>query len=158
MVFFFFFDGGMILAIIAMLVLAVVGILQQAFPVITVILWIIFGLSAALSGYVTLFDPDTKIVRRIVNFIVNAVAYVFIGFVLADYIESLNKAMEMGGINGFFEFILAGVFGAAGLMLMSAGLGFAGYNVINDDSNFPYGVRLAVSIAVLLIATKILFW
>ena len=49
MVFFFFFDGGMVLMILAMLLLAVVGILQQAFPVISVLLWIVFGLAAGLS-------------------------------------------------------------------------------------------------------------
>ncbi|MBQ1736502.1 MAG: hypothetical protein II038_16870 [Lachnospiraceae bacterium] len=158
MIFFFFFDGGMLVVLFVMLLLAVVGVLQQALPVISVILWIIFGLSAALSAYLTLFDSETSIPRRIINFIVNAVAYVFIGLVLAAYIGSLNKAMDMGGINGFFEFILVGIFGAVELMLVSVGLAYAGFYLVDDDANLPYGARLAIAVAALGIATKLLFF
>lgn len=156
MVLFFFFDGGMIVVLFAMLLLAVVGILQQALPIISVILWIIFGLSAALSAYLTLFDPETSIPRRIINFLINAAAYVLIGLVLAAYIGSLNKAMEMGGLNGFFEFILVGIFGAVELMLVSCGLAYAGFYLVDDEARFPYGVRLGIAAVALLIAAKLI--
>lgn len=158
MVFFIFFDGGMIFMILAMLVLAAVGLLQQAFPVIVVLLWIVFGLAAGLNAFLTLFDEEANVFRRIINFIVNAVAFVFIGVVLASYISSLRDAMEAGGLNGLFEFILVGIFGAVDLMLMGAGLSYAGFYLVDSDATFPYGVRLGIAIAVLLVAAKLLFW
>lgn len=157
MVFFFFFDGGMVLMILAMLLLAVVGILQQAFPVISVLLWIVFGLAAGISAFLTLFDSDASIPRRIINFVINAIAYVLIGIVLASYIGSLRNAMDTGGLNGFFEFILVGIFGAVELMLMGTGLSYAGFYVVDNDAKFPYGVRLGIAIAALLVAAKLLF-
>ena len=66
--------------------------------------------------------------------------------------------MDMGGLNGFFEFVLVGIFGAVELMLMGAGLSYAGFYVVDDDAKFPYGVRLGIAIAVLLVAAKLLFW
>ncbi len=157
MVFFFFFDGGMVLSIIAMLFLALIGLLQQAFPVITVILWILFAVSAGVSGFLALFNSDTTIPRRIINFIINVVSFIFIGIVLNEYIVSLQNAMDMGGINGLFEFILVGVFGAVEVMLMGAGLSYLGLYISVDDATLPYGVRIGIAIAALLVAAKLIF-
>lgn len=157
MIIFIFFDGGMVLTIVAMLFLALIGILQQAFPVITVILWILFAVSAGASGFLALFNSDTTIPRRILNFIINVVSFIFIGIVLNDYIVSLQNAMDMGGINGLLEFILVGIFGAVEVMLMGAGLSYAGLYIADDDATLPYGVRIGIAIAALLVAAKLIF-
>lgn len=148
MVFVLFLDGGMLATMFIMGLLVIVGALEQALPVITVILWIIFGAAVLFGGFMAFADDTTdSFFRKFINLLVHLAGCAIIGCVLHSYIEALNNAMNMGGINGFFEFILVGVFGAVELMLTSAVLGYTGMMPMDSESTMPYGLRLTCAIA-----------
>lgn len=155
MVTFFFFDGGMIFTVIAMLVLAAVGLLEEALPVINVILWILFAISCGFGAYLILFDEDTKASRKVINFIVGAIGYLFTGIVLASYLSSMNTASSMGGFDGLFEFIGVSIFGTLELLIVSFGLMFSTLTLADPEGNLPYGLRLVIAIGALVLVGMI---
>lgn len=158
MVFVVFFDGGMVALVVIMLILAGIGALVQLLPTITVIAWIIFALSIVLSIYMTIADDSTDSVsRKIVNLIVQGVMFYLIGVVLKDYFDSLNKALEAGGINGIFDFVAEGVFGGVVLALISSGLGYLGMNLYENETGWSYGARLAAAICATIAVVMLLY-
>lgn len=144
-----FFDAGPVLIGLAVVFLALVGALESALPVLTVIIWVVFGLFC-LFAMVIPFSEDTigiRVGRRVINVIVYAGTLTMLGFALADFLSSITAAANLTGVEGLFEFIFEVLFGIIGMMIVSTGLvGALGW-LCSEDSNCPWGIRLVVAIA-----------
>ncbi len=140
------FDLGYFIIAVLMVILGLFGIVEKAMPVLSVLTWIVFAISAIGLSVMALGQED-NVGRRIVNLIVNVIAHVLIGIVLADLLHSLKTTSGFD----FIGTILIGGF----VMYFGAGfLLFAVGRLINFDyeSTLPYGVRLTLTLALLIAA------
>lgn len=139
------FDAGFFLAALLMVILGLLGMVEQAMPTITVIMWIVFGVSAIGCSCMAI-GKEESLWKRIVNFVVNAIAHTYIGIVLADLLKSLNTS---SGFDFIGNLIAGGIvmFFGAGLLLYAVGTLID----FDDDSSWPYGLRLALTVAFLVV-------
>lgn len=138
------FDAGFFLAAIAMVILGLLGMVEKAMPTITVIMWIVFGISAIGCSCMAI-GKEESLWKRIVNFIANAIAHTYIGLVLADLLKTLN---ESSGFDFIGNLIAGGIvmFFGAGILLWAIGTLID----FDDESSWPYGLRLALIVAFLI--------
>ena len=80
------FDAGFFLAALLMVILGLLGMVEQAMPTITVIMWIVFGVSAIGCSCMAI-GKEESLWKRIVNFVVNAIAHTYIGI---EHIERIR--------------------------------------------------------------------
>ena len=76
-IFFFTFDIGLVAIVVLMFILAIIDSLAPLLPFFVVLLWILFGLSAAVAAFMSIGFPE-KIHRKIINTAYSGIAYYFI--------------------------------------------------------------------------------
>lgn len=154
--FFFTFDIGLVVIVILMFILAIINSLAPLLPFFVVLLWVVYGVSAATMAFLAIGLPD-KIHRKLISIVYNGVAYYFIFALLQDYIHSIQRAGAMAGINGAIEFALATLFGGVPMFGISLALMFGGLQLSCEEDTWKYCTTLVFAGLGLFIVYKIFF-